>query len=91
MDPRESQELPQRLTLENRQKLTVTGVLEAVSFDPNAAVLHTVRGTLLIRGQELHLRQLTADGGQVTVEGQIDAMLYEEARQEGGFLSRLFG
>ena len=85
------QELPQKLTLDNRKKLLVTGVQEVESFETNAAVLHTCRGTLLVRGRELHLRQLSAEGGQVAVDGEIDALLYEESKPEGGFLSRLFG
>ena len=84
-------ELPQKLTLEDRRRLTVTGVQEVESFDENAVVLHTNRGMLIVRGRELHLKQLSVDGGQVAVDGTVDALLYEESRKEGGFWSRLLG
>ena len=83
--------LPQKLTLEDRRRLTVTGVQDVESFDENAVVLHTNRGVLIVKGRELHLKQLSVDGGQVAVDGSVDALLYEESRKEGGFLARLLG
>lgn len=84
--------LPHRLVLEGRNKLAITGITEIESFDENAVVLHTTRGLLVIHGQELHLSQLSVDGGQATVNGTIDSMVYEDdVRTGGGFLSRLFG
>lgn len=71
------------------QRLTVTGVQDVESFDESAVVLHTNRGVLVIRGRELHLKQLSVEGGQVAVDGTVDALLYEEPRKEGGFLARL--
>ena len=85
------QERPQKLTLDDRKRLTVTGVQDVGSFDENAVVLETNQGVLVVRGRALHLRQLSVEGGQVAVEGQVDALLYEENRREGGFLARLLG
>ena len=85
------QERPQKLTLDDRKRLTVTGVQDVWSFDENAVVLETNQGVLVVRGRALHLRQLSVEGGQVAVEGQVDALLYEENRREGGFLARLLG
>ena len=85
------QERPQKLTLDDRKRLTVTGVQDVGSFDENAVVLHTNRGVLIVKGRELHLKQLSVDGGQVAVDGNVDALLYEENRKEGGFLARLLG
>ncbi|MBR3973650.1 MAG: sporulation protein YabP [Oscillospiraceae bacterium] len=84
----EQQNLPHRLTLDERKSLTMTGVTEVVSFDEGAVVLRTCLGTLLVQGQELQLKTLTLDGGNVAVEGHISALSYEEPRQ-GGWLSRL--
>jgi len=75
--------LPHKLTLDERKKLTMTGVTEVVSFDEESVVLKTCLGTLLIQGQQLQLKALTLDGGQVAVEGHIAAFLYEEPRQSG--------
>lgn len=83
--------LPHKLTLDERQKLTMTGVTEVVSFDESQVVLRTGLGTLVVHGRELQLKQMSLDGGQVAVDGHISALIYEEPRQSGGWLSRLFG
>ena len=80
---------PHKLTMEERKRLTMTGVTEVVSFDESAVVLRTALGTLMIHGQELQLKNLSLDGGQVAVEGQIAALIYEEPRKSG-WLGRLF-
>lgn len=72
---------PHKLVLNERKVLTVTGVTEVVSFDDSSVVLHTALGTLLIQGQELQLKTLSLEGGQVAVDGTISALLYEEPRQ----------
>lgn len=86
----ERPDLPHELRLENRARLNVTGVREVESFDENAVVLHTAKGVLVIRGQSLHLQTLSIDGGQVAVDGMVDALVYEETQKQGSFFSRLF-
>ena len=71
------------LNLKNRKKLTMTGVTEVVSFDENTVVLQTSLGLLIVQGQQLQLKNLTLEGGQVAVEGTISALSYEEPRQGG--------
>lgn len=80
-----------RLTLEGRNKLTVTGVTDVESFDETAAVLETSRGTLILRGRDLHVEQLNLGSGEVKITGEVDSMVYEEStKTQGSFLSRLF-
>ena len=85
------QETAHSLTLEQRKSLTMTGVSEVVSFDDAAVVLHTGLGTLTVQGQELRLKTLSTEGGRVAVTGQISALTYEEPREHGGWMRRLFG
>ena len=82
--------MPHKLTLSNRSALAMTGVTEVVSFDENAVVLKTSMGLLTIHGQNLQLKNLSLEGGQVAVEGTISAFIYEEPRK-GGALRRLLG
>ena len=49
----ETQQTPHKLTLDNRKKLTVTGVSEVVSFDEDGIVLHTDMGRLHVLGHQL--------------------------------------
>ena len=82
--------LPHSLTLKDRKSLTMSGVTEVVSFDENSVVLHTELGPLSIHGRDLQLKTLTLEGGQVAVEGNVAALIYEEPRS-GGFWRRLMG
>lgn len=86
----EQETLPHRLTLIERSKLTVTGVTEVVSFDDTMVALQTGLGSLTVQGNQLQLKTLSLEGGQVDVEGSISALSYEEPSR-GGWLSRLFG
>ena len=83
-------ELPHKLVLDQRKKLTVTGVTEVISFEEDGAVLKTAQGTLIIQGSQLKLKTLSLDGGQVDVTGTVTALIYEQPRA-GGRLRRLFG
>lgn len=83
-------QLPHKLTLNERKNLTLTGVTEVVSFDDTAVVLQTALGTLEVQGQQLQLKTLSIDGGQVVVDGHICALIYEEPRSESSFWGRLF-
>ena len=80
-------ELPHVLTLDGRKKLTMTGVLEVVSFDDGAVSLQTSLGMLTIQGAGLRLKNLSTDGGQMAVTGEIALLSYEEPRT-GGWLGR---
>ena len=75
--------LPHRLQLNERKALTMTGVTEVVSFDEMNVVLQTSLGLLIVQGQQLQLKNLSLEGGQVAVEGTISALSYEEPRQGG--------
>lgn len=81
--------IPHCLTLRERRELTMTGVTEVVSFEETAVVLHTALGTLTVQGSGLQLKTLSLEGGQVAVDGDISALIYEEPRL-GGW-RRLFG
>ena len=82
--------LPHKLTLNERKSLTMNGVTEVVSFDDLAVVLRTGMGILTVHGQNLQLKNLSLEGGQVAVEGTIAALIYEEPRQDRKWLGRLF-
>ena len=79
-----------KLSLEGRQKLSLTGVTEVVSFDDTAVVLKTHLGTLTVLGQDLVLKTLSVEGGQVAVSGHVSSLMYEEPRP-AGFWQRLLG
>ena len=85
------QDAPHALTLDDRRRLSVAGVTQVESFDEQMVVLHTTKGVLVIRGQDLHLQLLDLDAGQVRVDGTVESLTYEDSTVTGGFFSRLFG
>ena len=82
-------QFPHKLTLQERKILTMTGVAEVISFEESLVVLNTSLGVLTVQGQELKLKTLSLEGGQVAVDGQISALTYEQPR-EGGLWQRLW-
>ena len=75
-------QFPHKLTLNERKSLTMTGVTEVLRFDETAVVLRTTLGLLTVQGQDLKLKTLSLEGGQVAVDGQIFALVYEEPRED---------
>lgn len=80
------------ILLEGREQLTVSGVEEVESFDENTIVMLTVKGTLVVRGEDLHIEKLSLDGGDLKVEGTVDSLSYEDTgRERVGLFARLLG
>ena len=83
------EQFPHKLTLNERKSLTMSGVTEVVSFEETAVVLKTGIGLLTVQGQELKLKTLSLEGGQMEVDGEVSALIYEQPRAEG-FWRRLW-
>ena len=79
----QEEQLAHGLQLDRREKLTMTGVTEVVSFGENMVVLRTGLGLLNVHGRELQLKNLSLEEGRVAVEGHISALIYEEPRARG--------
>ena len=81
---------PHHVVLEDRKRLTVSGVEDVERFDENTIVLSTTQGAMTISGENLHIEKLSLDGGDLKVEGEVEALVYEEERgSQGGFFARL--
>lgn len=77
--------------MEERSKLSITGVEDVASFDEDQIVMRTSQGNLILRGSGMHIGKLTLDSGEVSIEGLITELCYEDLAPTGGFWSRLFG
>lgn len=78
--------------LEDRHSLTVSGVNDIDSFDEQSVIIFTELGQLTVRGANLHINRLNLEVGELSVEGDIDAVVYSERQQNtsGGFFSKVF-
>ena len=82
-----------KLVLDRREKATVTGVKDVISFDEKEILLQTEFGKMTVKGEGLHVKRLTLEKGEAELEGQVNGILYSavgSVEEEGGFLNRLF-
>lgn len=81
------------LCLENRKKLSITGIVEVVSFSDKQINLNTNLGGLNIKGEELKMTKLDVQNGDIVITGKINSFIYSgnEARQDSeSILTKLF-
>jgi len=80
------------LILENRKSLTISGITDVDSFDEKAICLYTQLGELTIQGKELHIDSMSVETGDMTVTGDIWAIIYGDRDRHGPLtaLGRLF-
>ena len=68
----------QNLILENRQKLSISGVLDVLSFDDQIVIVETELGLLNVKGENLRINKLSIDTSEVIIEGDIYSLLYSD-------------
>lgn len=82
MDEKESRlknsEATQNIIMENREKITITGVIDVLSFDDQIVILETELGLLTIKGDDLRINKLSIDSSEVIIEGKIYNLGYSE-------------
>ena len=83
----------QNLILENRKKLSISGVLDVLSFDDQIVILETELGMLTIKGEDLRINKLSIDTTEVVIEGTINNLNYSEKQDKktaGSFIGKIF-
>lgn len=84
----------QNVILENREKLTISGVLDVLSFDDQIVIVETELGLLTVKGENLRINKLSLDTTEVIVEGKIYNLGYSEKSLEkksnGSFIGKIF-
>ena len=89
-EKKEKQE--QGLILENRKNLSISGITDVDSFDEKTISLYTQLGELTIQGRELHIDSMSVETGNMTITGDIWAMIYGDRDKKNPLsaLGRLF-
>ena len=83
----------QNIVLENREKLSISGVLDVLSFDDQIVILETELGLLTVKGENLRINKLSLDTSEVTIDGTIYQLAYSEKdsmEKGGGLLGKIF-
>lgn len=84
----------QNLILENRGKLSISGVLDVLSFDDQVVILETELGLLTVKGENIRINKLSIDTSEVIVEGDISSLDYSDKESEknkgNNFISKIF-
>ena len=84
-----SRRAAQNVILENRQRMSVSGVEEVLAFDESVVVMRTALGELRVHGAELKVEKLTVDDGELLICGNIAALSYQDSAPS--LRQRLFG
>ena len=79
------------LILDNRKKLSLTGVEDVSGFNEETVSLKTTAGGLIVKGSGLHIGRLDLDTGDVEIEGVINLLNYTDSKNDKGFIQRLLG
>ena len=83
----------QNLVLENREKLSVSGVNDVLSFDDQVVMVDTELGLLTVKGENIHINKLSLDTAEVIIEGEISSLSYSQKsieKKSGTLLSKIF-
>ena len=84
----------QNLILENRGKLSISGVLDVLSFDDQVVILETELGLLTVKGENLRINKLIIDTSEEILEGDIASLAYSDnktvEKNKGSIISKIF-
>ncbi len=83
---------PHGVTLENRNRAVLSGINDVKSFHEEEVVLATAEGDMVISGKGLHIARLTLEDGSLVMDGQIDAIAYQDGgklKKNGSVLRRM--
>jgi sporulation protein YabP len=70
------------VVLKDRKHLEITGVTDVIRFDLLSAELETVRGTLYIDGEDLHMEAYDTERGIVVLNGEMRTLDYADGCAE---------
>ena len=86
----ENFKLNSNIIIENRKKLTLSGVKDVVGFDEETIALETVLGKVTIKGNKLRIQNFNTENGDLTADGKINAVVYISEQKNNGLISKLF-
>lgn len=84
----------QNIIIENREHLTLTGIVDVFSFDDQIIIIETELGLLTIKGDNLKINKLNLETSDFVVDGKIDSISYSSddltSKKSKGLLNKIF-
>ena len=84
----------QNIMLEDRAKLSISGVEQVDNFNETVITLETVRGGVTVKGEDLNISSLNLEEGKVMIDGLVSGISYSDkegsAGKGGSFLGKMF-
>lgn len=88
-----NERLTHSVSINERKQLVLEGVQHVGNFDESEITLETNMGILILKGEGLHITQLSLETGKLAAEGFITSLQYVESKGRGkrgkGFLNRI--
>ena len=78
------------VSIDNREKMRLTGVSQVISYDERRIILITAKGGLVVGGSQLKIAKVDTKNGDAEIEGKIIALEYSETPREKGLFRKLF-
>ena len=77
-----------KLSMDNRKRLTLTGIKDVVSFDLTQILLESTLGMIHIKGSDIKVTRLSLE------KGEVDSIVYSDVKDYGekgkSILKRMF-
>lgn len=84
----------QHLELFNRNTLAINDCIDVHNFNDENVLLETSLGLLSINGENLKIEKLNLDVGEISLNGNIYALSFEDdvdlVEKSSGFFSKIF-
>ena len=81
------------MVLDKRENLSLTGILDVISFNEEEILVDTDLGLLRLSGSLLHVSKLNLQNGELQVDGEISQISYEDqgySKNKKALFSKLF-
>lgn len=69
-------DLTHNVIIENRAKMSLSGVTDVENFDESEISLYTSLGDMVIRGKNLHVESVSIESGEMSISGEIKSLVW---------------
>ena len=81
------------IKISDRKKVSLTGIIKLISFNPEEFLMETTLGVLVIKGYGLEVIKLDTTEGLLAIKGKVNSLTYLDGNnknKDNGLLAKLF-